>query len=733
MSTSQRAHKPVPGILASITAAAAKAGVKKPELDERGIPKKLGEQFRRSAVDTSSGFDKEAGTVTMAFSSETPVDRWYGVEVLSHEKGAIRTGRLKGGVSLLFNHDYDKQLGRSVSWQLRDDKTGEITARFGPSPLAQEKMADVEAGILVDVSFGYIVHEWEITEDKNGVRTYLAVDWEPLEVSLVTVPADPTVGVGRGAEPVEVKVRSFRSFDSASETVPPVPDATRTADPDEDDDDEDDDPEPDPEDDRSAQPVLDPPIPATQRTTIMAEETVDLAAQNETRKAGLRALHTAYPEAFTARALEAAIALDVPLADAKRSIAERIITDAEKSDVPTVGEDTFGRMSAKEIRNYSIAAAYRAAVNKTNPGTFRGKEEGGFEREVSESLLKEAEDNGVRTLGAGIVIPSVTNKRLWQAQLERAISSGGNAGTASNFTVVNPDPIELLRTQTGCLALGARMLPGLHGAMQMTRQNAAASSSWLAELAGITESDPGFDFFTMKPNRLSIANAYTRDFLAQSDFAIESILSDDRREVLGISLDTAGIAGSGVAPVPKGMLNYTGLGALLAGSARNASTGAVTAGAGGAPLTYVDITHMESGLGTGNAGQLGTPAWLTTYGIRGALLSTPKTPGTASEFIWPDSPLNSLGLQAGPRGYQAKCITNPALTGFTANSVAGCHAMILGIWNQMLIGDWGLSEVIVDPYTGAANATINITEHAFYDINFRHIAAFIACTSAVPS
>jgi len=51
----------------------------------------------------------------------------------------------------------------------------------------------------------------------------------------------------------------------------------------------------------------------------------------------------------------------------------------------------------------------------------------------------------------------------------------------------------------------------------------------------------------------------------------------------------------------------------------------------------------------------------------------------------------------------------------------------------MLIGDWGLSEVIVDPYTGAANATINITEHAFYDINFRHIAAFIACTSAVPS
>jgi len=708
------------GVLKTLSAAEAK------NLDERGIPKKLGRQARKATI---SGYDKDTHTVTMAVSSSTPVERFYGIETLSHEKGAIRTGRLKNGIALLFNHDMDQHLGRSQSFELGDPL--HVTSRFGPSPLAVEKEADVASGILVDVSIGYLVHEWAITENKDGSRDYLAVDWELLEVSLVTVPADPTVGVGRSSEEVAVKVRSFTKAD----------DAERAAETDDDGgegDDDEDDAATGSDAERAATPTTletpAPPTPATpQRTHTMAEATVDLAAQNEARTARLRTLHTTYPKLFSERQLNDAIALDIPAQRVQESIFDGIVRAAEATDVPTIGDDTFGRMSTKEIRNYSIAAAYRAAVNLTNPGTFRGKEEGGFEREVSESLLKEAEANGVRTLGAGVVIPSVSNKRLWQAQLERAVTSGGNAGTASNFTVVNPDPIELLRTQTGCLALGARMLSGLHGAMQMTRQNAAASSSWLAESGSVSESDPGFDFFVMKPNRLSIANAYTRDFLAQSDFAIEALLADDRREVLGISLDTAGIAGSGTAPVPKGLFNYTGLGAVLAGSTRSATTGAVTAGLGGVPLSFVDIAHMESALGTGNAGQLGTPAWLTTFGIRGALLSTPKIPGTATDFIWPDSPLNSLGLQAGPRGYQAKCITNSALTGFTANSVAGCHAAILGIWNQMLIGDWGLSEVIVDPYTGAANATINITEHAFYDINFRHIAAFIACTSAVPS
>ena len=90
-------------------------------------------------------------------------------------------------------------------------------------------------------------------------------------------------------------------------------------------------------------------------------------------------------------------------------------------------------------------------------------------------------------------------------------------------------------------------------------------------------------------------------------------------------------------------------------------------------------------------------------------------------------------MQEGPLGYNAITTTNAALTGFTANSVSNLHAVLMGVWDQMLIGDWGLSELVADPYTGAAQAMMKFTEHAYYDINVRHVEAFAVCTSALPS
>ncbi len=94
--------------------------------------------------------------------------------------------------------------------------------------------------------------------------------------------------------------------------------------------------------------------------------------------------------------------------------------------------------------------------------------------------------------------------------------------------------------------------------------------------------------------------------------------------------------------------------------------------------------------------------------------------------------MGANGIQEGPLGYNALFTANPVLTGFSANGVDGLHAVVLGVWDQLLIGDWGLSEVIADPYTGAAQAMFKITEHAFYDIAVRHNEAFCACTSALP-
>jgi HK97 family phage major capsid protein/HK97 family phage prohead protease len=705
-----------PGILRQLSAA------EEATLDERGVPKFLGSQYRRTQV-TSSGYDKENHTVTMAVSSETPVDRYYGQEILSHAPGAIRTGRLKQGVAMLFNHDEDQHLGRSQKYKVRDDQVLEVTSRFGPSPLAVEKEADVAADILVDVSIRYAVYEWDIVERKNEPPIYTATDWELLEVSLVTVPADPTVGVGRGAgddaTPVKYTFRKLEdpAVEAAVEAAAPAAadEAARAL--------------PSPAD---PAPTPETPTPEPQRTITMeptATVTVDHAAVEAARVAGLTALRTNYPQHFSETALHTAIALDMPLERAKGAVADAVIAGSQRDAVPTLTEEFFNNLSAKERSAYSLRNIYAAATNMRNPGMISGVDPKGFEVEVSNELRKQAESRGITGLGGGLLVPSASTRSAFGEK--RTIASGGNAGTYANFTEVISDPIELLRSRVFIMALGAQFLTGLKGKIQMPRQNAAASSSWLLEGNAVSNSDLTLDDIVMQPNRLSIQNSYYRDFLAQSAVSIDPLLSNDRMQVLARSLNGAAIAGSGTAPVPTGLLNRSGLAAVLSGTTR-AANGTVTAGLGGVPLTYVDVNAMESTISTAN-GDIGTMRWLGTPKVRAASRSIPKTPGTSQDFIMPDSKVGANGLQTAFLGYDGIFTSDANLTGFTANSVAGCHALILGVWDQMLIGDWGLSEIVVDNVTGAASAKVIITEHAFYDTNVRHLASFCANTSILPS
>lgn len=158
---------------------------------------KTGTQYRTFEVDRAS-IDKEARTVTLSFSSETPVDRWFGFEILDHSPASIRMNRLKDGGPLLVNHDGRDQIGVVESAEIGPDKKGRAVLRFGKSTRAQEIFDDVLDGIRRNVSVGYWVHRMVLEEedDEKG-NTYRAMDWEPLEISIVPVPADISVGVGR--------------------------------------------------------------------------------------------------------------------------------------------------------------------------------------------------------------------------------------------------------------------------------------------------------------------------------------------------------------------------------------------------------------------------------------------------------------------------------------------------------------------------------------------------------
>lgn len=163
---------------------------------------KPGTRGNRSYSLTREAVNVDERTVELAFSSEEPVDHWWGREILDHTPKSIRLGRLKSGAPLLADHNNSirSQIGVVESVTIGADRVGRAVVRFGRSDGDDEIFQKVSDGIIRNVSVGYIVHGAKLTETTDEIDTYRIDDWEPLEISLVAVPADSSVGVGRSID-----------------------------------------------------------------------------------------------------------------------------------------------------------------------------------------------------------------------------------------------------------------------------------------------------------------------------------------------------------------------------------------------------------------------------------------------------------------------------------------------------------------------------------------------------
>lgn len=139
----------------------------------------------------------------LSFSSETPYRRYFGMEILDHGEGAVDLGRLNGSGVLLFNHDVDQVLGKVLRAWVENGK-GYAEVEFDTDEDAEKIFSKVQSGTLKTTSVRYRVDAWE--EVKAGAASMdgrfqgpcqIARKWTPMEVSIVSVPADATVGVGR--------------------------------------------------------------------------------------------------------------------------------------------------------------------------------------------------------------------------------------------------------------------------------------------------------------------------------------------------------------------------------------------------------------------------------------------------------------------------------------------------------------------------------------------------------
>lgn len=181
--------------------------------------KNLGERsFGKAAIRAIEGEGNER-KFELSFSSEEPYERWFGLEILSHAEGAVDMTRLNEIGVLLFNHDTDRVLGR-VERAWVDGKRGKAIVAFDDDNEAEIIYQKVSSGTLKGVSVRYTVDRWEevaagkVSSDGFAGPCDIARHWTPLEISIVSVPADATVGVGRSRDAAQHKPQSLGAFEA---------------------------------------------------------------------------------------------------------------------------------------------------------------------------------------------------------------------------------------------------------------------------------------------------------------------------------------------------------------------------------------------------------------------------------------------------------------------------------------------------------------------------------------
>jgi HK97 family phage major capsid protein len=307
---------------------------------------------------------------------------------------------------------------------------------------------------------------------------------------------------------------------------------------------------------------------------------------------------------------------------------------------------------------------------------------------------------------AGMFLPT----RLYAAGLDTKTNAAGAYTVATEVR----DLIELLRNKCCVIQLGATVLSGLHGNVAFPTQASATTGSWVSQNPGsdVAASDATFGQKLMSPKTYQATTSFSRQLLAQSSLDVEALVRNDLALAHALAIDLAAINGSGTSNQPKGILGTTGI-------------GSVAVGASGGALTYELMVDLETAVAVGNADVPGMK-FLTTPEMRGKLRKIQVISGTTAGIpVW-QSAADGTGSV---NGYRAD-VSNQVPKTLTKGANNDCHAVIFGYWPSCLIGEWGVIEIVVDPFTMKRQGLIEATSFQMVDVLVRQPAQFAAIQDA---
>ena len=541
--------------------------------------KKVEELSHRSFELNQRAINEDDRTIEIAFSSEAEVERGYGTEVLDHRSASVRLDRLNNGGAFLMEHNRNDQIGVVERAWIDDDKKGRAVVKFSKSARAEEIFQDVKDNIRRLVSVGYRIHEMDSEKMDGGRESIRATDWEPYELSLVSIPADDSVGVGRGMENKTTENQNLKTENmSDNNDIPSAPEQ------------------------RSVEVINEAP-----RVDINAERHSAVSAERS-RIANIQAVAEQAKERGISLDISKAVSDGVSADDFRQAAFDKVC-EKKAEFVPA----DLSKSEKRDLGRFDLGTALRAH--------YSGSKLEGAEREIVEEGIREAKNAGIGQ-SRGIMLPSFyVNKRDMTAG---TANQGGNTIATDKAGLLDDFFASSVMNQ-----LGATVLTGLSGNLDIPILTAGTAAAKKAENAAADEVSPTTSQLSLTPKRLPAFIDISDQLLSQSSSAIEAMLRGHLTAQMLATQETAFFHGGGTNEA-NGVAGTTGIGAVVSGAAN------------GAAPNYGNIISLEEKVDAQNALQGGL-AYATNGQIRAKLKQTSKqTSGVEGNFIISDGSPNSI-------------------------------------------------------------------------------------------
>lgn len=327
------------------------------------------------------------------------------------------------------------------------------------------------------------------------------------------------------------------------------------------------------------------------------------------------------------------------------------------------------------------AACKRFSLCRAIAGAMGAAVDDGLEREVSAELrARDGHTDGLR-------VPLEIFKR--NSNISTTVPAGGPGSNLIGTDHMGQEYIDLLREASVLGRVGARMLSGLRGNVDIPAAKAGASAAWFAEDSAIPASGESFRKVSLTPKHCGMLTELSRNMILQSSPDVEQIVRADFAAGLAAALDAAAVAGDGTGNAPLGILNMTDVKTLPNAAASWDGVLALEA-----------LLDNEAAMPTG---------WICGPDVLKLLRGTPRVAGDGAAFLAESrNMLDGLPLWM--------------------SSHAG-KSIILGNFADLMIGYWGSLEIVVNPYAESAYSKGNVLVRGILtcDVAARHENSFAVC------